>query len=403
MRNLHHAVHDLIRELSGRERSLSALLSRLLACDAVMAVRVETIRPAGFGFARDLLAAVPESEHEQDECKEAIPEHTPWLHRACFLDNADGSGYPAWVAAPIRIDGQLLGVIFVKLIKNDGIAEWQPQVLSLMGALSSAMALAWDRVCGARKAHENTIATLVRSDRQRALGEMAAGMAHEFNQPLTGIRGFAEHILICRQRGWPVTDSELDGRLQNIIDLVDRMSSLIDHVRDFARNSDVSEVTEIDPFRVVEAALRLVSAQFRNHGIEVKLNPCTPVAQVRVNPFSLEEILLHLLNNARDAIDALPKYVEERTVTVTSRIKGEVAVIEIADTGIGLSEEVQEKAFDPFYTTKGPTGGQGVGLAIVRSLCERYGGAAALIPAQPRGAIARLMLPQVKHAVASLK
>ena len=100
----------------------------------------------------------------------------------------------------------------------------------------------------------------VRADRLHSLGEMAAGIAHELNQPLVGVRGLAEHILIALDRGWPLSDQKLNERAQSIVDQADRMTHIIEHVRMFARESGKAELSPVEINRVVLSGIELMNA-----------------------------------------------------------------------------------------------------------------------------------------------
>ena len=142
------------------------------------------------------------------------------------------------------------------------------------------------------------------ADRLRSLGEMAAGMAHELSQPLVGIRGIAEHVLIGLTRGWSLPHEKISEKLKLIVDQADRMEHIIQHVRIFAREAGRPEVHLVHINDVVKSSLELLEAELRGHGLEVECRLAGDVPQVMANPFSLEQVMLNLLTNARDAIEA---------------------------------------------------------------------------------------------------
>jgi C4-dicarboxylate-specific signal transduction histidine kinase len=139
-------------------------------------------------------------------------------------------------------------------------------------------------------------------DRLRSLGEMAAGIAHELNQPLVGVRGLAEHLLLAMQRGWDLPEDKVRQKLSLVIQQADRMSQIIDHVRVFAREADKPECCSVKWNEVIEAALQMIGAQLRSRGLAVQTELAEDLPLVSANPFSLEEILLNLVFNARDAV-----------------------------------------------------------------------------------------------------
>lgn len=396
MMSMRETVHEVMIDVAQHHVRLHEMLRRLVGCPDVVSARVFVPDAAGGGLR--LFAAYPESSASREQTR--IGPEALALRRATF---ADGEALRVPVAVtpplgvavvPVRQRERELGVLLLTCELPS--QEKEKEILSLLTALGVVLGLCWPRICGKSSDDTQKLATLVRTDRLRALGEMAGGMAHEFNQPLTGIRGFAEHILICRQRGWALTDNELDQRLQNIISLVDRMAKLIEHVRNFSHEADCRDVSDVDPRLVVEAALRLTSAQLRNHGIEVKFSPGQTPALVRVNPFVLEEMVLHVVNNARDALDALPSAERERSLRIELCADGGMVQLLFTDNGTGIDDAIRHRVFDPFFTTKGPKGGQGMGLSIVRNLCDLYGGSVEIVPSAPRGESVRISLPVVE-------
>ncbi len=143
----------------------------------------------------------------------------------------------------------------------------------------------------------------IRSDRLRSLGEMAAGIAHELNQPLSGVRGLAEHLLIAMDRGWNMIDKNVREKLSLIIEQADRMSHVIEHVRMFSKGSVWLEGQPTDSNHVVQSCLEMVGEQIRQRGVELVLELTDGLPLIDVNPFSLEEVLINILINARDAVE----------------------------------------------------------------------------------------------------
>jgi C4-dicarboxylate-specific signal transduction histidine kinase len=235
-----------------------------------------------------------------------------------------------------------------------------------------------------------------RVDRLRALGEVAAGVAHELNQPLAGVRGLAEHLLFVLERNRELDQDLLQGRLTQIIQQADRMAHIIDHVRRFARDVDRAELKPVQINEVVTAGLGLLRAQLRSRGIDVSCELAGDLPLVMANPFSLEEVVLNLLTNARDAVvekeGAQEEWVQVRTRLSGNCRTGEVK-IEIEDSGVGIPAALQEKVFTPFFTTKDPEHGTGLGLSISRSIIEQFGGRIDLRSIPGQGTTATVALP----------
>jgi signal transduction histidine kinase len=247
-------------------------------------------------------------------------------------------------------------------------------------------------------------AQAVRADRLRSLGEMAAGIAHELNQPLGGIRALAEQNLIALRRGWPVQPEELSRELQLLVEQTDRMSRIINHVRLFSREAGKPDVQDTDVNEVVASSTELMREQLRAHEIDLVLQLSRALPPVKANPFSLEEVFLNLLTNARDAVTSA-KRAGAATVTVTSsvtRTDGQDWVqVGVLDTGPGIAPGILHRVFEPFFTTKPPDQGTGLGLSIARALVESFGGRITIESQLGAGTLATVRLPIADREVPS--
>ena len=248
---------------------------------------------------------------------------------------------------------------------------------------------------------ETQRAKSARADRLRSLGEMAAGIAHELNQPLVGVRGLAEYSLIGMDRGWQPEDTTHRDRFSKIVEQVDRMVNIIEHVRLFAREAGKPELSSVDINDVVRSSIDLLGAQMKAHGMALECELASGLPSIEANPFSLEEVLINLVSNARHSIEA-KRHRDETQVGGVVRIRtcvaqaesGSRVAVTVSDDGVGIAEPVLERAFDPFYTTKPPDEGTGLGLSVSRAIVEGFGGDIELRSNDANGgAIARFTVP----------
>ncbi len=240
----------------------------------------------------------------------------------------------------------------------------------------------------------------MRSDRLRSLGEMAAGIAHELNQPLQGVRGMAEHLSISITRGWELTEEKIQNKANEIINQADRMVHIIEHIRMFAGESGKPERRAVHINNVVRSSTDLLGTQFRSRGIELKCELTEDLPLISANPFSLEEVLINLLVNARDALeegaDLNSRSIRAQILlrTLLDETDSEKRVkIEVMDSGVGIPKHVLDKVFDPFYTTKGPDRGTGLGLSISKSIVEDFDGAIHIQSVPGTGTTVAISLP----------
>ena len=239
------------------------------------------------------------------------------------------------------------------------------------------------------------------TDRLRALGEMAAGIAHGLNQPLLGVRGLAEHLLIGMDRGWNLSKEKIREKLSLIVEQADKMTHIIEHVRMFAREAGKHELRPVNVNDVVESSIGMLGQQFRAHGLELTCEPADDLPAVYVNPFSLEEVVLNLMMNARDGVEerlkadpgSPPRILLQTRVDRKDRKRP--VKIHVIDWGVGIPRETLPKVFDPFFTTKDPDKGTGLGLSICRSIVEEFGGTIRIQSPPGRGTRVTVSLPLI--------
>jgi histidine kinase len=240
----------------------------------------------------------------------------------------------------------------------------------------------------------------VRADRLRSLGELAAGISHELNQPLVGVRGLAEHVLIGLERGWDISEERAKEKLRLIVEQADRMSHIVEHVRRFARDAGKLEVCPVQINVAVSGAAEMLAAQVRSHGITLDYDLSATLPNVSVNQYSLEEVVLNLICNARDGVIEKTRGAHSSAsgrILLRTRASGtdgrEQVKIEVVDNGVGISEDVADRLFEPFFTTKGPDQGTGLGLAISRLIVEGFDGTIDIRSTPGRGTTATVSLP----------
>ncbi len=235
-----------------------------------------------------------------------------------------------------------------------------------------------------RKAQEQ----LFQASKMAALGELAAGVAHEINNPLTAVVGFAEILLHS-----PLLPPELRATAQSIYQGGVRATEIVRRMLAFVREQREPELREVDPVQVVENALLLVRQQIQRRGIDLVLQVQDPVPSLWLAPGPFQQVLLNLINNARDAI--LEADSPEKRIEIRIRTEGNDLVLEILDTGPGLPPGQEDRIFDPFFTTKEPGKGTGLGLAITYRIVQDHGGTIEAENRPEGGALFRLRFPRI--------
>ena len=218
---------------------------------------------------------------------------------------------------------------------------------------------------------------LVQAGKMTTLGVMAAGMAHEINQPLNVIQVCADFFLKMLNRGQPVEEEDLRMMANDIVANVERASGVIKHVRDFARQSEPvrSRVKINDPINDV---FKVLGHQLKVHEVEVELDLDPDIPEVLAEHNRLEQVFINLVSNAIDAMDekaAQPDHADkEKRLTIRSFAENGLVIVKVIDTGTGMTEEIKNKIFEPFYTTKKVGKGTGLGVSISYGIVKDYNG-----------------------------
>lgn len=242
----------------------------------------------------------------------------------------------------------------------------------------------------AEEALEEARRSLRSFSRLEATGRLAAGVAHEFNNLLTVLSVRLQ--LLLEDHG--AEGDELAGSLQEMVAAVDRAAALVEGLRHFGRRH-VSAPAVVDVNEVLREKAELLSRPLEP-GVDPVLELCPDALRVHIDAVELEQALLNLLLNARDAVKA-----RDGAGTITVRTwrpaDGEPrARISVADTGCGMEPEVLRRAFEPFFTTKDAGEGTGLGLSAVYGIVQNAGGDVALDSEPGRGTTATIELPLVE-------
>jgi len=231
-------------------------------------------------------------------------------------------------------------------------------------------------------------AKLVQSAKLAAIGEMAAGVAHELNNPMTVIIGTAQMML--RETGGKGPDVET---LESIASSGLRCKKIIQNLLTFSRQ-DQCPFAPTDVNEEVERALSLIQYQVKGCNIEIikKLDPALP--RINANGQQLEQVMINLLLNARDALEMVEgdRRIGLETV-VRTRDGRDWVVVTVRDNGIGITPDNLTRIFNPFYTSKEATKGTGLGLSVSLGIAEKHGGTIEVESTPGQGSVFSMYLP----------
>ncbi len=261
---------------------------------------------------------------------------------------------------------------------------------------------------------EEQRAKIVQMDKMAALGQMATGVAHELNQPLTAITFEADylHMLARKIETEPAAGTDLmaPDTLQNIganlTGDVERCRRIVDHLRNFGRVSQ-GPLTPISLDDPISNSLILTAARLREHKIDVHLSLADDLPPILADPHKLEQIFLNLIANAEYAMEIkwqamvdesgkLPSAQPRGRLEIATYVEDAWVVAEIRDNGCGMSEEVRKNLFTPFYTTKPEGKGTGLGLSISQDIVQEFNGEITCESVESAGTTFRLRFPIAK-------
>ncbi|MFO7783759.1 MAG: PAS domain S-box protein [Thermodesulfobacteriota bacterium] len=218
---------------------------------------------------------------------------------------------------------------------------------------------------------------LAQASKLATLGEMATGVAHELNQPLSVIKTVSSFFMKKINAQQDILPDILYQMLSKVDSNVDRATKIITHMRLFARKSEM-KLVRVQVTEVLERAFDIFTQQLKVRGIEVVREFAPDLPSIMADPDRLEQVFINLLINARDAIEERWEGREcepgDKRITVRARTDEGYVTVEVQDTGPGIDEALRDKIFEPFFTTKEVGKGTGLGLSISYGIVKDCGG-----------------------------
>ena len=260
--------------------------------------------------------------------------------------------------------------------------ELEERVEARTAELREARDLLEDRVAERTAELEETYRQLVHAEKLSATGRLAASVAHEFNNPVFGIRNVLQGLL-----GSSALGPEERDLAEMAVGECDRLRRLVRDLQSFSRPSS-ERLEPVDLRRVVDAMVLLCAKEFRRKKISVEVHFADDVPPVRGVEDQLKQVVLNLLTNAGDAVgDA------GGAVRIRAERRGPDVALRVEDTGRGIRPEHRERIFDPFFTTKPAVKGTGLGLSVSYGIVRRHGGEIGVESEPGAGAVFTVTLP----------
>jgi len=272
------------------------------------------------------------------------------------------------VSVPLKFRDELIGVINVQTRKPRRFLHTERRLLKTIAHQVSGLirnARLYESILAGKDELEKTQEMLVQSEKMAALGRLAATLSHELRNPLAGLKGATQLLL----RKTEISD-ERRQYVDLILEEVDRLGRIVDELLLFARPREL-RIELVQANRIIEDAILLISPDITTRNIKPHLR-LSKLPGIEVDPDKFKQVIVNILLNS---IDAMP---EGGDLFVSSGILrneadgSDYASFQFKDTGMGMSAEVLDHVFEPFYTTKAE--GVGLGLAICKTIIEEHGG-----------------------------
>ena len=282
----------------------------------------------------------------------------------------------AELCAPLVTKNQLIGLFVLG-------SEVRPRLFGrrdadLLGGLANQASLAFHNAALYRE-QQDRLDRLHRSNRLAAMGQLAAGVAHEVRNPLTAIRSTVQYL------SSNLEDAKAE-MAQELLDEVDRIDQIISNLLDLTRSGKLNR-HRIELLDVLSRTIRLIEIRARKQGVEIEKSMPRPPLMLDADPDQLRQVFLNLILNGLQAMPEGGSLVISCAVDPAEDRVG----ITIADTGKGIPADLIEKVFDPFYTTKSE--GTGLGLSVCHNIIVQHGGSIELSSSPGQGTRASILLP----------
>jgi len=322
---------------------------------------------------------------------------------APYRSLAERYGHLSWAAFPLRERGRVTGAIAVYAVEEDAFGEGE---LELIAELARDIGLALEHLDDrtsrkrAQEALKQSEASLIVADRLASVGRLAAGVAHEINNPLAYVVMNTSAALEDLQRALPKADPLLRPGLEEAAAALrearagsERVRLIVRDLKLFSR-ADVDARDPVDLVKVIESSIGIAWNEIRHRARLVK--DLSPLPEVVGSESRLGQVFLNLLVNAAQAIE--PGAPDQNEIRVVTRREGDRAVAEVRDTGSGIPQELRKRIFEPFFTTKPIGVGTGLGLAICHTIVSELRGELTVESTPGKGTAFRVSLPIATHA-----
>jgi len=229
------------------------------------------------------------------------------------------------------------------------------------------------------------------------LSTISAGIIHEINQPLNSIKILADSLIYLNKKGRPVEKEKIFDNLQKISEQIVRIDEIIKQMRSFAGYKQGCATTKCDLNAAIEKTGSLLKHQLKLKEIKFTKKLAADLEEIQGNVNIIEEVVINLVINAIQAFSKITG--REKEIICETRRENDKIIFEVKDNAIGITDELKEKIFDPFFSTKTLDGGMGLGLAIVSSILNGYNSRIEVYNNKLGGATFKVEIPIAKPGI----
>jgi two-component system NtrC family sensor kinase len=319
-----------------------------------------------------------------------VEDYNNWENRI----NSDRPA-PFWsvAAVPLKLQGATIGTLM--LLEDRKEKRFRPEDIQLLEMLAPQIAVSirnarlYQALQDQSEAQKLAEAQLVRSARLAAVGEMAAGVAHELNNPLTTIAGFTELML----EEIPVNSPQKED-LALVLQESQRARLVVRRLLDFSRHSEsLKEISDINV--IIQEVLAIVHHMARTGGVNIEFNTADDLPEIFIDRNQIKQVVINLVQNG---IQAMPDGGKMEIQTkLRKRDEEGWVTIDIRDYGVGITKHNMDRIFEPFFTTKPVGSGTGLGLSISYGILAEHGGFMEIESEPGTGSLFRIWLPNRKN------
>jgi signal transduction histidine kinase/ActR/RegA family two-component response regulator len=308
--------------------------------------------------------------------------HPNWVHVAFYHQ------VRSWIAVPLSVEGRTIGMMTIDRFEPSRYSEHEATIALAFAryvAVAIRNAQLYTESQNAYQELHLTQKELFQHEKLRVLGQLASGVAHDFNNVLTSIIGNVQLLMI------EAIDQEMIGSLRVVERAAQDGAVIVRRLQEFSRPYPAGPLTQIDLRTLVADALELTRPRWHNPAVAdvQRIRIVTTMEPALSAPAEVAELRQVLVNLIMNALDAMPN---GGTLHLSSGAEGGEVFVSVQDTGVGIGPELQTRIFDPFVTTKGSRG-SGMGLAIAHAVVTRHSGRISLTSVPGEGSTFVVWLP----------